>query len=162
MKGGCNMKKFIDHFEEYILSASLLIMTFITFSNVLARKVFSASWAFTEEITTALFILSSLLGAAVAAKKGSHMGLSVLTDLLPKKQQKYVALSTVIAAMIFCGFLIKYGFDMVQSEMKFGQTTPAMGWPEWVFGLFVPVGGIFMAIRFIQYGINAFKEKEER
>ena len=32
-----------------------------------------------------------------------------------------------------------------------------MGWPEWIFGLFVPVGGIFMAIEFIQFGINAFK-----
>jgi C4-dicarboxylate transporter DctQ subunit len=153
------MKKFIDHFEEYILSASLLIMTFITFSNVLARKVFSASWAFTEEIVTALFILSSLLGAAVAAKKGAHMGLSVLTDFLPKKLQKYVAAFTVIAAIVFCGFLIKYGFTMVASEIRMGQTTPALGWPEWIFGMAVPIGGIFILIRFIQFGVNAFKEQ---
>ena len=153
------MKNFLDHFEEYILSFSLLTMTFITFANVLARKVFSASWAFTEEITTALFILSSLLGAAVAAKKGAHMGLSVLTDLLPKKLQKYVAAVTVIAAIIFCGFLIKYGFDMVASEIRMGQTTPALGWPEWIFGMAVPVGGIFILIRFIQFGISAFKEQ---
>ena len=66
------MRKLLDHFEEYILSVSLIIMTFITFANVLARKVFSASWAFTEEITTVLFILSSLIGAAVAAKKVQH------------------------------------------------------------------------------------------
>lgn len=154
------MRKLLDHFEEYILSVSLIIMTFITFANVLARKVFSASWAFTEEITTVLFILSSLIGAAVAAKKGAHMGLSVLTDLVPKKLQRYVTLITVLAAMVFCGFLIKYGFDMVQSEIRLGQTTPAMGWPEWIFGLFVPVGGIFMAIEFIQFGINAFKGQE--
>lgn len=151
------MKYFLDHFEEYILSVSLLGMTVITFANVLARKVFQASWAFTEEITTALFILSSLLGAAVAAKKGAHMGLSVLTDLLPKKLQKYVVLITVIASIIFCGFLIKYGFDMVITEFKTGQTTPALGWPEWIFGITVPIGGIFIAIRFIQSGINAFR-----
>lgn len=153
------MKNFFDHFEEYVLSVSLLIMTFITFANVLARKVFQASWAFTEEITTALFILSSLLGAAAAAKKGAHMGLSALTDLLPEKLQKYVALITVLAATVFCGFLIKYGFDMVLTEIAFGQTTPALGWPEWIFGLAVPIGGIFIGIRFIQYGINVFKEQ---
>lgn len=153
------MKNFFNHFEEYILSVSLFIMTSITFANVLARKVFHASWAFTEEITTILFILSSLLGAAVAAKKGAHMGLSALTDLLPKKLQKYVVLITVLAAMVFCGFLIKYGFDMVLTEISFGQTTPALGWPEWIFGMAVPIGGIFIAIRFVQYGINAFKEQ---
>lgn len=154
------MKYFLDHFEEYILSVSLLGMTVITFANVLARKVFHASWAFTEEITTALFILSSLLGAAVAAKKGAHMGLSALTDLLPRKFQKYVILITVIAAIVFCGFLVKYGFNMVISEFKSGQTTPALGWPEWIFGATVPIGGIFIAIRFIQSGIIAFREQE--
>jgi C4-dicarboxylate transporter DctQ subunit len=153
------LRKLLDYLEEYILSISLLIMTFITFANVLARKVFSASWAFTEEITTALFILSSLLGAAAAAKKGAHMGLSVLTDLIPKRYQKYIALITVLSAAVFCGFLIKYGFDMVLSEIKMGQTTPAMGWPEWVFGLFIPVGGIFIVIEFMYYGINAFKKQ---
>lgn len=154
------MKKFLDHFEEYILFVSLAIMTIITVSNVFSRKVFHASWSFTEEITTNLFILNTLIAAAVAAKRGSHMGLSAVTDLLPKKYDKYVRLITVLVAIFFCGLLLKYGINMVQMELVSGQTTPALGWPEWIFGLSIPVGASLILIRFIQFGIKGFTERE--
>lgn len=152
------MKKIFSHIEEYICAASLLIMLSITFANVISRKFVGASWSFAEEITTNLFILSSMLGAAIAAKRGAHMGLSALTDLIPKKFQKYVTLITTLVALIFCIFLIYQGFGVVAYEMETGQTTPALGWPEWIFGTFVPIGGVFLLIRFVQAGIKNFKD----
>lgn len=157
------MKKFLSRIEEYICAVSLLIMLVIAFANVISRKFLGASWSFTEEITTNLFILSSMLGAAVAAKRGAHMGLSALTDLLPKKYQKYVVLFTTIIAVIFSIVLIYQGFQVVKFEMKMKQTSPALGWPEWIFGTFVPIGGVFLLIRFVEACIKAFREpkKEE-
>lgn len=151
------MKKFFSHIEEYICAASLFIMLIITFANVISRKFLGASWSFAEEITTNLFILASMLGAAIAAKRGAHMGLSALTDLMPKKFQKYIALITTLVATVFCIFLLYQGFGVVVYEMETGQTTPALGWPEWIFGTFVPIGGVFLLIRFIQAGIKAFR-----
>lgn len=153
------MKKFLDNFEEYVVAVALSIMTIIAFANVLSRKIFHASWSFTEEITTNLFILSSLLGAAIAAKRGGHLGLSLFTDFIPKKHQKFVSLITVLVALIYCGFLVKYGFQMSMGEKVSGQLTPALGWPEWIFGMFIPIGGVFIAVRFVQFGIKSFKEK---
>lgn len=157
------MKKFLSRIEEYICAISLLIMLIIAFANVISRKFLGASWSFTEEITTNLFILSSMLGAAVAAKRGAHMGLSVFTDLIPKKYQKFVVLFTTIIAVIFSIVLIYQGFQVVKFEMKMKQTSPALGWPEWIFGTFVPIGGVFLLIRFVEACIRAFKEpkKEE-
>jgi len=154
------MKKFLNNIEEYICAVCLFIMTGIAFANVISRKLLHASWSFTEEITTNLFILASMLGAAIAAKRGSHLGLSLFTDFLPKKYQKYVTLITTIAAVILCAVIIVQGFIVVRQEMQSGQTTPALGWPEWIFGSFVPIGGIFITIRYIQVAINAFKKKE--
>lgn len=154
------MKKFIDNFEENIMAGALFVMTFITVINVISRKFLHLSMSFLEEITTMMFILISLLGTAVAAKRGAHLGLSILTDLLPKKFQKYIALFSTLCAVFFSYFLIKYGIDMVISEMKSGQTTPSLGWPEWMFGLIIPVGGILILIRFIQHGIGELKTKE--
>ncbi len=154
------IKKILNNLEEYIIGISLLIMTTIAFANVVSRKVLHASWAFTEEITTNLFILSSLLGAAVAAKRGSHLGLSVLTDFIPRKYQKYVTLFSVICAVVLFILLFRYGIVMIQSQIKYGQTTPALGWPEWVFGLSVPIGAFFLIVRFIQLGITEFMKKE--
>lgn len=154
------MKKILENFEQYILASGLFIMTFITVANVFSRKVMHLSMSFLEEITTIMFILISLLGAAVAAKRGSHLGLSVFTDLLPKKYQKFVALITWIVATFFCYFLVKYGFDMVSAEYTLGVKTPSLGWPEWIFGMAIPVGGLFIFIRFTEFLIKMFKSKE--
>ena len=154
------MKKIFDNIEEYIVAGSLFTMTAITFVNVLSRKLFKASWSFTEEITANLFILSSMLGAAIAAKRGSHLGLSLITDMFSKKYQKYIALISTLVAMVFCSVLIKEGLVIVRQEMASGQLTPALGWPEWIFGTFIPIGALFILIRFVQFGIRGFKEKE--
>lgn len=156
-----NLKKFINNFENYFMAGGLFVMTFITVINVMSRKFLGLSMSFLEEITTAMFILISLLGAAVAAKRGGHLGLSVLTDLIPKKYQKYVALLTWAAAAFFSFFLIKYGIVMVQSEIKMGMKTAALGWPEWVFGIFLPIGGIFIFVRFTLWAISFFIPSKE-
>lgn len=155
------MKKFIDNFESYIMSVGLTVMTFITVINVISRKFLGLSMSFLEEITTAMFLLITLLGSAVAAKKGGHLGLSALTDLLPKKLQKYVVLITWLAAVVFSILLLKFGVDMVQSEIRMGITTPSLGWPEAVFGSFVPIGAVFILIRFTQWAFNTIKQSKE-
>lgn len=155
------MKKFFGNFENYIMAFGLTVMTFITVINVISRKFLGLSMSFLEEITTSMFILITLLGAAVAAKRGGHLGLSALTDLLPKKFQKYVALITWVAAALFSILLIYYGFEMVKSEIAMGITTPSLGWPEWWFGMMIPVGGLFILIRFTEWTINAFKQSKE-
>lgn len=157
------IKNFLDNFEKNVIGYGLLIMTGITFMNVISRKFLHFSLSFTEEITTILFILISLLGAAVAAKTGGHLGLSVFTDFIPKKYQKYVSLITWFVAAFFSFFLIKYGLGMVKSEYLFKVKTPALGWPEWIFGMSIPLGGLFIFIRFTQFTINVFrKAKEEK
>lgn len=154
------MKKIFENFEQYILASGLFVMTFITVANVFSRKVMHLSMSFLEEVTTILFILISLLGAAVAAKRGAHLGLSAFTDFIPKKYQKYVALFTWFVASFFCYFLVKYGFIMVSGEYDMGVKTPSMGWPEWIFGMAIPVGGIFIFLRYTQYTIKILKSKE--
>lgn len=155
------MKKIFDNIENYIMAFGLTIMTFITVINVISRKFLGLSMSFLEEITTSMFILITLLGAAVAAKQGGHLGLTVLTDLIPKKYQKFVSLITWLVATFFSFYLVKYGLLMVKSEMKMGITTPSLGWPEWWIGMFIPVGGIFIFLSFTQWTINIFKEAKK-
>jgi C4-dicarboxylate transporter DctQ subunit len=155
------MKKFFDNIENYTMAFGLTVMTFITVINVISRKFLGLSMSFLEEITTSMFLLITLLGAAVAARKGAHLGLSALTDLLPKKFQKYVALITWFAAAFLSLFLIKFGIDMVKSEIAMGITTPSLGWPEAVFGAFVPIGGFFIFVRYTQWVIEMFMNSKK-
>lgn len=68
------MRRVLARFEDVVCIIALAIMTVLTFTNVIARYVFSASFSFSEEITTYLFVLLSLIGSAVAARRKAHLG----------------------------------------------------------------------------------------
>ncbi len=128
----------------------LLVMGVITFANVLSRYVLPVSWAFTEELVTGLFVLITLLGTAIVARNGSFLGLSIFTDMLPKKAKKYVSLLQPISILVFSIYLLIYGIGMVKSELKIGMKTAALEWPEAVFGSFIPIGAAFVILGALQ------------
>lgn len=151
--------KMLDGIENTIMVLCMITMTSITFLNVIVRKLTTTSFAFTEELVTPMFILMTLVGAAALARRGGHIGLSALTDLLPKTAQKYVALLTAIVSTFFSVLLVYYGYKMALGEFRQGMMTAALQWPEWIFGSFVPIGGLFMAVEFINFGILAFMKR---
>ncbi|MDL2258998.1 TRAP transporter small permease [Eubacteriales bacterium OttesenSCG-928-K08] len=153
--------KILDFIENVIMATSMIVMLGITFINVIIRKFTTTSFAFTEEVVTSLFILLTLVSAAAVARRGGHIGLSALTDMLPKKIQKFVALLSAAVSVFFSALLVYYGYLMALGEFKQGMLTAALQWPEWIFGSFVPIGGLFMALEFINYAILAFKGTQE-
>lgn len=151
--------KFFDHVEEIILVFSLSIMLAITFGNVLSRKFLHLSWAFAEELTVILFIFSSLIGAAIAAKNGALIGLTILFDVCPPKFRKVFHVVLLVASGFFTYIMVYYGIDMVISEYQSKMTTPALGLPEWIFGLAIPIGCAFLGFRLIQFSIKEILKK---
>ena len=154
------MQKALDHFEEYVCVVCLGIMTALTFTNVVARYGFSASFSFSEEITTYLFVLLSLMGSAIAAKRKSHLGFSLLSDMMPYGIRKLMHIVGCLFAITFCGMLVWFGSRMAMSQFARQQVTAGMQWPEWVFGAFVPFGALFVLFRFILLLCNEFSGKE--
>ena len=106
-------------------------------------------------------MILSLVEAAVAAKRGAHLGLSALTDLMPAKAQKYISLIGDITASVFCVVIIYYGYFMIIKEYINHLKTAGMQWPEWLFGMWVAIGGVVMLIRYIQMAVGEFRHKKE-
>lgn len=154
-------KKFLGNIEEILCAICLSVMTMIAFINVIARFLLSASLSFTDEITTYLFVLLSLLGSAVAAKRGAHLGLTVVLDVVSPSVRKVLKTIGFLFAVLFSGSIFYYGIFMVKSQMERGQITANMQWPEWIFGSFVPIGAFFLTIRFIQVFIYELKTNEK-
>lgn len=156
------MKKFFSLLEDNICALILLVMMLLTCINVVARYVFMASMPFVEELTCLGLVILSLAGAAVAAKRGAHLGLTVLTDFLPAKAQKACALLADLLGILFGGLIFYYGFLMAYREHLLGLLTSGMQWPEWMFGMFVPISGAVLVIRYVQLFFQRLLRKEEK
>lgn len=155
------MKAIFSRIEEVLCVIALVIMTVLTFANVIARYVFSASFSFSEEITTYLFVLLSLLGSAVAARRKAHLGFTALIDIVPENVRRIFHAISFLLATLFSSALFVFGMKMVYSQMSRGQVTAGMQWPEWIFGAFVPLGAFFITLEFLFLLINVLKGDEE-
>ena len=142
--------KLLDGLEEMLIVVSLVIMVAINFGNVLSRYFIHASWAFSEELMVILFVYNSFLGASVAFKRGAHLGFTVLTDLFPPSAKR---LTIYFSSTLTTGLLLIlawYGIEMVKNQVIFGQRTPALGMPEWVAGVSIPLGSLLVITRVVQ------------
>ena len=153
--------KFLNQLEDNFCAIILAIMTVLAFINVIARYVFLASFPWVEELNRLGLVILTYVGAAVALKQHAHLGLSILTDRLPKPAQKVIAVIGSLAGLFFCYIAITYGYKMVMSEYTHHVLTQGMQWPEYLFGLWLPVGCVVLAIRFVQQIIYVFIKKEE-
>lgn len=153
--------KVLDKIEEYICAVCTVVMTLLVFTNVLSRYVLHMSLSFSDEITTNLFILLSMMGTAIATKRRAHLGLTILTDAVPEKVRKVLITLGFAIGTALSAALCYYGIQMVLQQINLGQVTPTMQWPEWIFGTFIPFGALFVTIRFAQATWEEFGKKEE-
>ncbi len=148
----------LEKIEKFVASVCVIIMAVLVFANVIARKVFDNSLAFSDEMSTYLFVLMSFMGTAIAARRNAHLGLSIVTDRVKPRTRVVINMATYAIAALFCLLIIIFGVQMVISQYQLGQETAAMQWPEWIYGSFGPIGAAFSLAAFIEGMIDMYKE----
>ena len=137
--------------EKIVLVISTLLILVLTVGNVFSRKVIHRSWSFTEELVVAVFVLITLLAAALACReKGGLVSLTLFTDRLPKKLEKPSVILITVLSIVFSAILFKYG-----------KRTFVLNWPEWIFWSFVPIGAGCMILHFIEYCLDFCLKKDD-
>lgn len=148
--------KVFDSLEDWFLVISLGAMMILNFANVVSRYLLSTSIAFTEELTTNLFVWSCFIGAAAAAKRGAHLGFGLIVENMPPRARRIVTAFVTLLTLAMFALLFILSFDMIETQIMLKQETPALGMPEWVVSLAIPVGAFFCFVRFAQAGWNSW------
>ena len=145
--------KVVTKVEEVVLSLAMLLVLVLTFGNVVARKIFMHSWGFTEEITVAVFVLISLLGAGVASQEdGGLVNLSLIPDRVSRKTAKVLKTVVWVCCMIYSAVLTSEGVGRMITD---NTLTPILHIPKLWFWLFIVIGGISLMLHLTCNFINA-------
>lgn len=124
----------IDEIVKYFLVIMVAAISILGIYQVVGR-LFGHVPAWVEELIRFLFVWASCVGAAIGVKDHIHIGIDVLTNLLPKLGQRIVA---IIVQVILCGFdvfLVKFGITLVKQTMN----QPSAG-------LQIPMGYVYWAV----------------
>ena len=142
-----------------------MAMSIILFVQVVFRFVLHASLPWSEEASRYLLVWTAFIGGAYGVRRGAHIGIEAFALLLPKKAQKVLNLFVLIVSTVVCVVILKYGIDIVSTQLAKGQLSPAMRIPMGYMYAAIPVGMVFFIIRHIEeiiLEIKNFNKVEEK
>ena len=139
-----------DDFEKIVCAALLLGMTALGFANIMVRYGTNRSFAATEELLTGGFVLLTVFGAAIAARRGEHLAVELISDLLPMPARRvviWIAAALSIALLAASGW---FTIGLVRNQLSTGMTSYALNLPLWWYSAAVPFGFALVLIRYVQ------------
>lgn len=136
--------------EDTFISILLIAASAILFINVVGRYVFNSGFVWAEELVRYQIVWLVFVGASVAARKGIHIGVDAVVQIVPAKVRIAVRAAVFLVCIVFCGLLLFYGLELMLQTRAFNQRTPALQAPFWLAQLAIPVGAALMGLRFVQ------------
>jgi TRAP-type C4-dicarboxylate transport system permease small subunit len=146
--------RLLDQFEQIVCTALLLAMTVLGFANVVVRYGTNKSLAATEELLTGGFVLLTVFGAAIAARRGQHLAVELISDMLPAPLRRAVIAIAAILSVILLGATVWFSWQLVQNQLSNGMRSYALGLPLWWYSAALPFGFALVLIRFVQAAVR--------
>ncbi len=144
--------------EDWLAFTIFWVLAFVVFLQFFSRYVLNDSIAWTEEIARYLLIGTTFVGAAMAARKGTHIALEFALHVLPPGPRRWARLLLALAAA---------GFFSVATWLCF-EIAGAM-WYQPMVVVDVPLGIVYYvatfglaltSIRFAWHAVASFRAGE--
>ncbi|MBP2303289.1 TRAP transporter small permease [Azospirillum picis] len=125
--------------EEVLVAVTMAVVALITFVNVVVRYLTDVSFAFTEEYSIALMVILTFLGASAAVVKDRHIRITFVTDKLSPANRHRAEQFAMLCMAAMYGLLVVYGAWATWDDYRFEVTSPALGLPQWIYTICLPV-----------------------
>lgn len=119
-------------------AAAMAALLLITLANVVVRYATSASLAFTEELSVALMVVVTLLGAAAAVRGQGHIRITFLVERMGRRWRLAATRAADLATLAMLGLLVWLGARLAYDEWRFEETTPGLDAPRWIYTATLP------------------------
>ncbi len=156
------LARFTAHFEEVLCAILFAIMAIVAFVNIISRYLLKYSLAFTEEILISFFVWLTLLGSAIAFRRGAHLGFSFITDRLPREVKAFLIWVGAFLGVFLFSCLIYFSIFQLKEEIELKITSSGIGIPQWWYTIGMPAWSILVIIRIIQGAYRATRTVGKR
>jgi len=153
------LKKFLDGLLEILVMVVMAVLVLDVLWQVFTRLVLKDPSTWTEELAIFMLIWVSLLGAAVALGRGSHLGIDYFVGKLPPRMRLATEVLVFFSVAAFSLLvMVVGGADLVTSNLELGQESPALRVKMGYVYLAVPISGFFLTL----YAIMGLVERLQR
>lgn len=147
--------KALGSIEDVLASLALAVVLLSVVWGILSRilPVQTAVWS--VELSGIIFTWAVFIGAAAAYRRGQHVSIPIVTDLLPDKVQKVISLIVNLAVLLFLLYAVYLSVKlMIESSTR---PSPVLRIPFTFVYLPVALSCLSMASTTIKIGFREFK-----
>lgn len=135
--------------EEFVLSWGVIAIAGLTIGNVISRKFFNFSWVFVDELCQVLMVWITFLGIGYAVRKGRHIRMSAVYDMMPPKVRKVLMVVILFTTALLMFYFSYYTLLYALKIKKMGDVLSATRLPIYLILLWVPVGFVIAGCEYL-------------
>lgn len=153
--------RWIDGFNKgiKILAAlSLSIMSVVIVAQVISRYFFHSTFSWSEELARYLMILTILLGASLALRTQSLIGLEIIAEKVSPKNRRILKLAVYTICMFFFVALLIFGINTVTAVQH--QLSPALQISMSIPYMAIPLGAVALILNTVAVLLELIKNEE--
>ena len=157
-------KKLDKHFELVCLAILLIIMTVLSFSNVVMRFCFKAPIYWSDEVCCYCLALSAFFCLPYSIRWRSAIRVDTFTTMLPKAIQLILQILCDVIMLVFLGICVNGGIDVAGNAAKIVQKSPALQIPVHIlYGImtFCFLLAIFRTVQMMYLELTGKKEEKK-
>jgi TRAP-type C4-dicarboxylate transport system permease small subunit len=148
--------------EEALAAAAMAAICLISFGNVVARYATNVSFAFTEEFSVFLLVFMTFVGASAAFAANEHIRITFFLQRMPPTLRRVSEIVTLLATTIMFALIVWYGGRVTWAEWTWGETSPGLGYPAWIYTVWLPLLSVVILLRVLGRGAARLRRRPSR
>jgi TRAP-type C4-dicarboxylate transport system permease small subunit len=145
-----------------IATVALALIAFVTFCDVILRKLFNKGFTFTVEMTEMSMALIVFLGVGLVTQQHGHIVVDVVTLRLSDRARVWLSLAMNVLSLGFVVIMVWRLWLQAAFIMSKGDTTPIWNFPLWPIAFVIAGGSIFLVTGLILHMIDSFDRAVHR
>jgi len=145
--------------EDWIAALGMAALCVITMINVIVRYLTDESFAWTEEFSVFLLVLTTMAGTAAAAMRDNHIRIEFFLMSGSRSRQRKLALfGAVVTAIFFLALAVLTG-RMAWDDFHYAEISSGLGVPRWWYTAWVPALSLVISFRVVQAMRKKIKDR---
>lgn len=144
--------------EKIICAIIFFAMTLLGFANVLVRYASNYSLAASEELLTNGFLLLTIFGAAIAARTGDHLAVTLIYELLPRPIRRLMLIIASALSILLLAASAWFTVELLSNQVSSQVRSYALQIPAWYYSVGLPFAFALVIVRYTQRALDEWRE----
>ncbi|MEX0758679.1 MAG: TRAP transporter small permease [Tistlia sp.] len=146
--------------ERSLGAAAMGLICLISFSNVLVRYATDFSFAFTEEFSVFLLVFMTFVGVSLAFATDENIRIVFFRDRFGPRGRLLCDVVAALASFLMFSLVLWYGGLLTWDEYRFEETSPGLGYPNWLYTIWLPLLAAAILLRILGRFIGRLRQGE--